>query len=127
MAKEGGRKNFWDDEEEEELSISQKRAGVTLTKGALERGLYGTEDIDKFLHEAKVLLDQTHQLYQHFFNGLEKRTPLEKIGLLEAKIAELQRTNTNITSAKFKISQFLSQYTQMKELWDRKLRERDRK
>jgi len=72
-------------------------------------------------------MEQTHQLYLQYFNGVEKRTPIEKVKLLETKIQDLQRLGSNLTAAKFRISQFLSQYGQMKELWDRKLREREKK
>ena len=121
MAKDDKRKNFWD-EDEDEIAPSKQNpnaGGVTSGNDSVE--------IDKRIHEARVLMEQTHQLYQHFFNGIEKRTPVEKIKLLETKINELQRTGTNLTTAKFKISQFLIQYGQMKDLWDRKLRERERK
>ena len=127
MAKDDQRrKNFWDDEEEgTSIGISQKRAGLKAPPG--RTGATGTEDIDRLIHEAKVLMEQTHQLYQQYFNGIEKRTPVEKIRLLETKVAELQRTNTSITTARFKLTQFLAQYHQMKDLWERKLRDRERK
>jgi hypothetical protein len=123
MAKEDEkRKNFWDDEEEEDVGIKAKRAGQSSTVST------GNEsaDIDKKIHEARVLMEQTHQLYQHYFTGLEKRVPIEKAKMLETKIADLQRTGINQTTSRFKVTQFISQYSTMKELWDRKLRDMER-
>jgi hypothetical protein len=116
------RKNFWDDEEEEELRPAARSGGATAPASGGDSG-----EIDRRIQEARVLMEQVHQLYLQYFNGVEKRTPIEKVKLLEGKIQELQRLGTNLTTAKFKISQFLSQYSQMKELWERKLRERERK
>ena len=122
MAKEDDkRKNFWDDEvEEDDGKKSVKGAGPSAAaKDSVE--------IDQKIQEARVLMEQTHQLYQQFFGGIEKRTPVEKLKMLETKINELQRIGTNLTTAKFKIGQFIAQYTTMKELWERKLRDRERK
>ncbi len=123
MAKEDDkRKKFWeDDEEDQDL---KPKAGKTSSIGNQSGD---SAQVDQKLHEAKVLMDQTHQLYLQFFGGIEKRTPIEKVKQLEGKINELQRLGTNITTSKFKISQFLAQYSTMKELWERKLRERERK
>ena len=115
------RKKFWEDDEEEE-DLRPKTGKPQAPAGGAD-----SAEIDRKIHEARVLMEQTHQLYQHFFNGIEKRTPIEKVKLLETKVNELQRMGTNITTAKFKISQFLSQYAQMKDLWERKLREREKK
>lgn len=122
MAKDDkNRKNFWDDEEEEIESPKKGGAPALGSKGD------DSAEIDRKIHEARVLMDQTHALYSQFFTGVEKRTPIEKVRLLETKINELQRTSTNISTAKFKVSQFLAQYAQMKDLWERKLRDRERK
>jgi hypothetical protein len=112
MAKEDERrKKYWQDEEEEIASPKPE----------------SSEDIDRKIQEARVLMEQTHQLYQHYFNGLEKRIPIEKIKLLESKIAELNRIGTNLTVARFKVRQFVIQYMTMNELWARKLRDFERK
>lgn len=116
------RKNFWDDEEEEELRPAARSGSAPAPASGGDSG-----EIDRRIQETRVLMEQVHQLYLQYFNGVEKRTPIEKVKLLEGKIQELQRLGTNLTTAKFKISQFLSQYSQMKELWERKLRERERK
>ncbi len=123
MAKENERrKNFWEDEEEDEdLGAKPVKGGAPASSAS------DSVQIDQKIQEARVLMEQTHQLYQQFFTGVEKRTPIEKVKLLETKINELQRIATNLTTARFKVSQFLAQYTTMKELWERKLRERERK
>jgi hypothetical protein len=122
------RKNFWDEEEEDEgtgLGIAERRRNQSVQPGAPK--LDDSSEIDRKINDARVLMEQTHQLYQHYFNGIEKRIPIEKIKLLETKIGELQRTTGITTTARFKITQFLAQYTTMKELWERKLRDMERK
>jgi hypothetical protein len=122
--KDDRRKNFWDEEEsDEQTGVGARRVGQAQ---ASEKS-HDSEEIDRKLHETKLLMDQTHQLYLHYFNGFEKRTPIEKLKVLESRVNELQRMGTNLTTAKFKISQFLAQYSMMRELWDRKLREKEKK
>ena len=122
MAKqEDRRKKFWDDDEDEK---DDKPASGKRGDGPAQAP--GSDDVDRKIHEARVLMEQTHQMYQNFFSGLERRMPIEKTKMLETKINELQRTGTNLTTSKFKISQFIAQYTTMKELWERKLRDRER-
>ncbi len=121
-------KKSWHDDEEQEEVIHSKvkaKAGVTQKAPPQRTGSLGFSDsaeVDQKIHETKVLMEQTHHLYQHYFNGIEKRPPIEKARILEAKIAELQRITATITSAKFKVSQFILQYKTFRELWDRKLR-----
>lgn len=110
------RKGYWDQEEDEEAA--EKGAS-----GASPDGIFLTQKIQ----EALALLEQTHQLYLQYFNGVEKRVPIEKIQLLESKASELQRLASHGTSNKFKFTQFQQQYASMKDLWTRKLREKERK
>ena len=127
MAKEDDRrKNFWDEEEEESVGLRERRAGQT-TAAPATNAASESEDIDRKIQDARVLMEQTHQLYQHYFHGIEKRIPIEKVKMLETKIQALQRTTASQTTSRFKMNQFLAQYTQMKELWERKLRDLERK
>ncbi len=122
------RKKFWDDQEKTDTGLIQnpKKSNVDGRSDKSD-SIQNSAVLDKKIHEARVLMEQIHQLYQQFFNGVERRTPIEKVRLLESKIQELQKISVNLTAARFKISQFLYQYSQMKELWERKLRERERK
>ena len=123
MAKqEDRRKKFWEDDE----SKDKDDKPASGKKGDGPAAAAGSDEVDRKIHEARVLMEQTHQMYQNFFSGIERRMPIEKTKLLESKINELQRTGTNLTTSKFKISQFIAQYTTMKELWERKLRDRER-
>jgi hypothetical protein len=123
-------KSFWDDKEVTDTGILRRptkdqpsKTGVSTQAAAVG----DSAEIDKKINEARVLMEQTHQLYQLYFNGVERRTPIEKVRVLETKVQELQKISVNLTAARFKISQFLTQYSGMKELWERKLRERERK
>lgn len=125
---EGRRKSLFDDDEEEELeSAKPGRKNLNKEEGKLFSG--GTVDsstVDQKLADIKAIMDQTHQLYNHYFNGIEKRPPAEKARMLEARIAELQRIQLSTPTAKFKISQFILTYNTFKELWERRLRDKER-
>jgi hypothetical protein len=116
-------KNFWDDEKEEDSFPSKKEPPQRT--GSLG-GFNDSADVDHKLQETKALMDQTHHLYQHYFNGIEKRPPIEKSRLLESKIKELERMSASITAARYKISQFILQYKTFRDLWDRKLRDMEK-
>ena len=118
------RKKFWEEDEEEDTGWVAPKPGTgsgSVTKAS------DSEEIDKKINETRILMDQTHQLYLQYFGGIERRPPIEKARLLEGKILELQRLNVTLTTAKFKISQFISQYKVMRELWERKLKDMERK
>ncbi len=117
------RKKFWEDDEDETSPgiVLPGRASSASTK------LQDSGEIDRKISEIKILIEQTHQLYLQYFNGVEKRTPIEKVKLLESKIAEIQRTPVAVTAMKFKVTQLVTQYQGMKDLWERKLKERERK
>lgn len=124
------KKNFWDDEEEESSSVS-KKSSAGKEKAPPQRtgslgGFSDSAEVDHKIHDTKVLMEQTHNLYQHYFTGIEKRPPIEKSRLLESKVKELERMSATITSAKFKISQFILQYKTFRDLWDRKLRDKEK-
>jgi len=86
-----------------------------------------SKDIDSLIQEARTLMEQTHKLYQMYLSGIERRPPVEKAKFLEARIAEIQRQGGNITTNKFKISQLVALYNTTRELWDRKLKEKEKK
>ena len=114
------RKNYWDEEEED---LPTRKPGAPAGVGNSQSD---SAQIDQKIHETQVLMDQTHQLYQQFFTGVEKRAPIEKVRLLESKINELQRISGSSPTARFKISQFIQNYNTFKDLWDRKLRDREK-
>jgi hypothetical protein len=116
------RKKFWEDDEDTNTGIV-----VPGRSGSSSNKPQDSADIDRKINEIRSLMDQTHQLYLQYFNGVEKRTPIEKLKMLESKIAEIQRTPVAITAMKFKVTQLVTQYQGMKDLWERKLKERERK
>jgi hypothetical protein len=129
MARDDGKRKslFDDDEDEEQASSMPGKKGLQREDSKLfSGGPIDSATIDQKLAEIKAILDQTHQLYQHYFNGIEKRPPTEKARMLEARIAELHRVQLSTPTAKFKISQFILHYNTFRDLWDRKLRDKER-
>ena len=104
--------------------------GDATSKGGQQRtgslGFSDSAEVDQKIHDTKVLMEQTHNLYQHYFNNIEKRPPVEKARLLESRIKELERMSATVTAARYKISQFILQYKTFRELWDRKLRDKEK-
>lgn len=125
MAKDDKRKAFWDEEEEESPSKKDIPGKTQRLPGT--SAIPDADVVDQKIHETKVLMEQTHQLYQHYFNGVEKRPPAEKVRLLESKVKELERMNPATTANRFKLTQYLAQYATMKELWEKKLRDKEKK
>jgi hypothetical protein len=135
MAKDDKRrKSFWDDDEEEDAgSLQPKRpggpgtfGGATGVPGKSDKPL-DSKDMDRLIQETRTLMEQTHQLYMMYLSGVERRPPIEKARLLESRVAEIQRTGSNVTATKFKISQFVALYNTTRELWERKLKEKEKK
>ena len=126
MAKDDDkRKAFWDDEEDEDTAQPQKSGTNPGMPNAGPR-LSDSEQIDQKINETKVLMDQTHQLYLHYFNGIEKRPPIEKFRLLESKIKELERLGSATPTSRFKMAQFLQHFATFRELWERKMRDKEK-
>jgi hypothetical protein len=123
------RKSFWDDQEEDTGFIQPKKQGSPGQGGSSQKSdkPLDSKDIDRLIQEARTLMEQTHQLYQMYLSGIERRPPVEKAKFLEARIAEIQRQGGNVTTNKFKISQLVALYNTTRELWDRKLKEKEKK
>jgi hypothetical protein len=125
MAKDTKRgKTFWDDDSEETKTSAPtpgKNSATPQRTGAM--GPQTTDQVEVKLHEAETMLDQIHRLYQHYFNGVEKRPPADRARLLETRVKEIERFSVTTTASKFKLTQFITKYRQFRELWDRKLRE----
>jgi hypothetical protein len=121
MGDDKKKRDFWGDDE--------TRTDFVRPEGAAGPKSTQTPDsakIDRKISEARALMEQTHQLYLQYFNGIEKRMPLEKAKQLEGLIQDLNRMGAGLTVARFKINQFISQYQMMKDLWERKLRDREK-
>ncbi len=120
MAKDDQRrKKFWEEDEEEREQGGEGSPSVRPAGAALEPRI----------HEIKLLLEQTHQLYLQYLGGIEKRPPVEKRSRLDALVTELQRSlasNPSGAAVRFQVQQLVSQVQTMRELWERKLREREK-
>jgi hypothetical protein len=123
------RKSFWEDDEDEETGFNQPQKSVQPGKAGEKQDAkpLDSKDIDRLIQEARTLMEQTHQLYFMYLSGIERRPPIEKAKFLESRVEELRRLGGNVTAAKFKISQFVTLYNTTRELWERKLREKEKK
>ena len=84
--------------------------------------LPGESDLESLTRQIEPLLEQLNTLYQMFFQGLEKRPPLEKRALLDRLLVQLGDLNKTSPSARFKSQSVITSALTRIELWERKLK-----
>jgi len=63
--------------------------------------------------------------YDQFFSGIQKAPPLQERRNIEVFIHELSKEKIRDNSRRFRMNQLLSRYNQMREMWGRRMRERE--
>src|SRR5204863_5968055 len=63
--------------------------------------------------------------YDQFFSGIAKMPPRHERHLLEVYIHELGKMKMRENARRFRYNQLLSRYNQYREMWGRKMRERE--
>lgn len=82
---------------------------------------YQKDDIDIFEESLNRLKAQ----YDLFFMGARKLPPMEDRRRLDAHVHELAKTRFRDNARRFRFSSLLGKYNQYKELWGRRMRERE--
>lgn len=82
---------------------------------------YQKDEIDLFEEGLNRLKAQ----YDLFFLGNRKLPPLEDRRRLDARVHELAKTKFRENAKRFRFNTLLSRYNQLKELWTRRMRERE--
>jgi len=134
MAGDSEKRKSWFDEEEDSdvAALKNRNKSTSGTEKKIGGPVAPTSAAAKSaIAEAEVsdlvgLLEQTHQLYQQYFNGVERRPPVEKHQMLEKNLNHLLKSSKT-AMAKFKAQQLHQQFTTYREMWMRKLKERERK
>jgi len=79
------------------------------------------EELDKLEEDTRKLKNK----YDQFFSGITKMPPTHERHLLEVYIHELGKKKIRENARRFRYQQLLSRYNQYRELWGRRMRERE--
>jgi hypothetical protein len=79
------------------------------------------DELDKLEEDSRRLKNK----YDQFFTGITKMPPTHERHLLEVYIHELSKQKIRDNARRFRLSQLLSRYNQYREMWGRKMRERE--
>ena len=63
--------------------------------------------------------------YDQFFAGIQKTPPVQERRNIDVFIHELSRLKIRDNSRRFRLNQLLTRYNQMREMWGRRMRERE--
>src|SRR5438067_3747953 len=79
------------------------------------------DELDKLEEDIRKLKNK----YDQFFAGIQKFPPMHERRLLEVYIHELGKQKMRDNTRRFRYQQLLSRYNQYREMWGRKMRERE--
>ena len=79
------------------------------------------EELDKLEEDIRKLKTK----YDSFFTGIMKVPPMHERRMLEVYLHELSKLKIRDNGRRFRLTQLLSRYNQYRELWGRKMRERE--
>jgi hypothetical protein len=79
------------------------------------------DELDKLEEDIRKLKNK----YDQFFTGITKMPPQHERHMLEVSIHELGKQKMREGARRFRYNQLLSRYNQYRELWGRKMRERE--
>lgn len=79
------------------------------------------EELEKLEEDIRKLKSR----YDQFFSGFQKMPPLQERRNLETYIYELGRQKMRDNARRFRFNQLLSRYNQYREMWGRRMRERE--
>jgi hypothetical protein len=79
------------------------------------------DELDKLEEDIRKLKNK----YDQFFNGIQKFPPMHERRMLEVFIHELGKQKMRDNTRRFRYGQLLTRYNQHREMWARKMRERE--
>jgi hypothetical protein len=79
------------------------------------------DELDKLEEDIRKLKNK----YDQFFAGIQKLPPMHERRLVEVYIYELGKQKMRENARRFRYTQLLTRYNQLRELWGRKMRERE--
>ena len=105
-------------------SAESPEDGLDLGMGAYCSGptvIKQDDELDKLEEDIRKLKNK----YDQFFSGIQKFPPMHERRVLEVYIHELGKQKMRDNTRRFRYSQLLTRYNQHREMWGRKMRERE--
>jgi hypothetical protein len=112
-----------EDEQTGELSLRERRAGVTASESTSVKADMDSEKLAGLLESTRTLIDQLNNLYNMYFQGVEQRPPSEKRRLLDKTMEQLMNVPKPTAAALFRFHSLQSNYLTYKDRWDRMMRD----
>lgn len=84
------------------------------------------EDLNKWVEQVPILIEQLSHLYTMYFQGIERRPPIEKRKLLESLMYRIQGASKTSTVVQFRAQTLVGQIQAQLERWDRQLRAKEK-
>ena len=79
------------------------------------------DELDKLEEDIRILKTK----YDAFFMGIVKMPPMHERRMLEVYVHELSRLKIRDNARRFRFNQLLTRFNQFREMWGRKMRERE--
>jgi hypothetical protein len=79
------------------------------------------EELDKLEEDIRILKNK----YDQFFGGRSKLPPMQERRNIEVAIHEINKQKMRDNTRRFRFNQLLTRFNQYRELWSRKMRERE--
>ena len=79
------------------------------------------EELEKLEEDIRILKNK----YDQFFNGIQKFPPMQDRRKLENFLYEMGKQKWRDNARRFRYNTLLSRYNQFREMWSRKMRERE--
>jgi hypothetical protein len=79
------------------------------------------EELEKLEEDIRILKNK----YDQFFAGISKYPPMQDRRMLEVFVHELSKQKIRDNARRFRLSTLLSRFNQLREMWARKMRERE--
>lgn len=79
------------------------------------------DELDKLEEDIRVVKNK----YDQFFAGIQKMPPMQERRNIEVFLHELGKQKMRENARRFRFNQLLTRYNQYRELWARKMRERE--
>lgn len=79
------------------------------------------EELEKLEEDIRILKNK----YDQFFAGISKYPPMQDRRMIEIFVHELSKQKIRDNARRFRLSTLLSRFNQLREMWARKMRERE--
>jgi len=79
------------------------------------------DELDKLEEDIRKLKNK----YDQFFSGIQKVPPMQERRNIEVFLHELGKQKIRDNTRRFRFNQLLTRYNQLREMWGRKMRERE--